>query len=197
MDRKRRADEAGTDQGHANSLTPELGAERVEEAVQGVLGGRVGGAQGGAELPHQAGDDDEVAAAPLQHRGEERLGQGHGAQVVDLQQTPIHRRIGVAHQGALAHPAVVDHDLHRSEALEGALGGRLQSGGIRQVESQDQVLLPGALLRQRSQLLLTARRKDEAGAAPGQLPGERFADPRGGAGHPDHLARHVHRCERC
>ena len=105
------ADEPGADQGDTHAAVVDLGPERVEEAVEGVLGGGVAAPQRRADLPDQARDDDDPAAAAREHCGQQGLGQGDGAEVVDLHDPPVDGEGGLLGPRALADAAVVDQEV--------------------------------------------------------------------------------------
>ncbi len=178
-------DGAGAEGGDRHAGASQLAAQRVAVREHERLGRRVRrltrqGLEGGGRR-----DVEHRAAAPLDHAGQEQAAEvGEGFDV-----GADHRHLGAwvagVHRPDRAEPGRVHEHGHREPAF-GDRGGeavaRRLAGQVGGCDLDPHAVGIAQLAGQRLQAVLAPGHQRHPVAAPGELPGDRAADARGGAG---------------
>ena len=176
---------AGAQRAHANSVTLRFFGDRFgEEKIKGFRRG-VRGDVGHRLERRSRGNDQNIAAAPLNHGWQVQMREVHHGEAVHFHHVQLGRGIAGVEFAICAEAGVVDEkvDLDSARLREGVnCGGR---GGVREIGRSDfyfDVVLRGQALAQIFQAIGTARGDDEISSASGEFFGQRLADARACAG---------------
>ena len=182
---QRRLDEAGDDAVAADPVRRRLERDRAGKAEHAMLGGDIGDIVGHAALAGEAAGDEDRAAPPLDHAGQDVPDGAEDAGEVDPQQR-LEIRIVIFGGGrkAAAGAGIGEQAVDRAEGGLGLVerGGQgIAVGDVGGGVASGLADLPGRL----AQLVLAARDQGDAGAAPGEQAGGGAADPGRAAGDDD------------
>lgn len=83
--------------------------------LQSVLAGTVAGGKRSSHDAHDTAHSDNLPFLPLDHVVQDILGQGDGAQVVELHDGTVDIQVCVHEQGALRAPTIVDQNINLRE----------------------------------------------------------------------------------
>ena len=171
---------AGRDAVDAYALPPPGHAQRAGEVDDGGLGRAVVRHHGRAVDPGDGGDVDDGPAAALGHHLLPRpLAAEEHAVDVDLDHRVPAVGADVLDLGAEGSAGVVDHDVHATHVLRGALHQALDRVFLADVDGLAEGATPELLdlLHHGVEVLLLAAADHDVGAGPGELDGDGAADP--------------------
>ena len=126
-------DGAGGRQSDGDAVGRFLEGEGLKETVEGVFGGAIGRPLVPAKQPGEAGDRENVSFGRAEQR-QRGLGEGNGAEVVDLHDFAVGFFGGFVGVGTLADAAVVDEDIYPAGKGLDIGDGAGDAGAVGEVE---------------------------------------------------------------